>query len=118
MPSSIRVHQVAVRYPSHTRLRLDDLPVAPCCDRIATIREVASSHRNHTHLRPSFGQRAPSIGSWLQVLLRSIPPVVNDASASFGAKASARRPRCARSETKENTMRVLTITELMRLTRI
>jgi len=48
----------------------------------------------------------------------SAVPFVNDATASFDAKASFGRPRCARSETKEETMRVLAITELMRLIRI
>jgi hypothetical protein len=37
--------------------------------------------------------------------------------ASFGTGAFARRPRCARSKTKEKKMRAYTLTELMSLTR-
>jgi hypothetical protein len=45
-------------------------------------------------------------------------PVASDAAASSGARASARRPRLARSKDDGGNMRVLTIEELMRLTRI
>ena len=45
-------------------------------------------------------------------------PVAGDAPASSGAGASARRPRLARPKMMEETMRVLTLNELMRLTRI
>jgi hypothetical protein len=38
--------------------------------------------------------------------------------ASFGAGAFARRPRCARSKTKEKKMRAYTLNELMFLTRV
>jgi hypothetical protein len=37
--------------------------------------------------------------------------------ASFDTGAFARRPRCARSKTKEKKMRAYTLTELMHLTR-
>jgi hypothetical protein len=37
--------------------------------------------------------------------------------ASFGTGAFARRPRCARSKTKETKMRAYILTELMNLTR-
>jgi hypothetical protein len=72
--------------------------------------------------RSSFGQRAPSIGSMTaSASLKhssSAVAVASDAVASFGAKASLRRPRCARSKTKEETMQILTPYELKRLTRI
>jgi hypothetical protein len=37
--------------------------------------------------------------------------------ASFGTGAFARRPRCARSKTKEKKMRTYSLSELMSLTR-
>jgi hypothetical protein len=43
--------------------------------------------------------------------------VASDASASFVARPSVRRPRLARSKTTEETMKIYSITELMRLTR-
>jgi hypothetical protein len=43
--------------------------------------------------------------------------VAIDAAASSGANAGVRRPRLSRSKTKEETMQMLSITELMRLTR-
>jgi hypothetical protein len=46
------------------------------------------------------------------------PSRKRDAPASSGARASTRRPRLARPEKVEEAMRVLTINELMRLTRI
>jgi hypothetical protein len=45
-------------------------------------------------------------------------PVARDAAASSVALASSTRPRLARSITMEETMRVLTQIELMRMTRI
>jgi hypothetical protein len=45
-------------------------------------------------------------------------PVASDAPASSVAGASTRSPRLARSKTREATMEILTIIELMRLTRI
>ena len=47
----------------------------------------------------------------------SVVPVASDATASSGALASLRRPRSARSKLMEEKMRVLTINELMRMTR-
>jgi hypothetical protein len=44
-------------------------------------------------------------------------PVASDAPASSGAETSTRRPRLARPEMMEETMQVLTLIELMRLTR-
>jgi hypothetical protein len=45
-------------------------------------------------------------------------PVASDAATSSGARASTRRPRLARPQALEEAMRILTIGELMRLSRI
>jgi hypothetical protein len=45
-------------------------------------------------------------------------PVAGDAPAVSVALAFARRPRLARPETMEKTMRILTLNELMRLSKI
>jgi hypothetical protein len=69
--------------------------------------------------RPSRRHVAPFVGSWPQVLSHSSTgvSVASDAAASSGANADVRRPRLSRSKTKEETMQMLSITELMRLTR-
>jgi hypothetical protein len=60
---------------------------------------------------------ASAAGSADEALLHFIP-AASGAAASSVAQALARRPRLARSKTMEANMRVLTIIELMRLTRI
>src|SRR5215467_2610337 len=66
------------------------------------------------------GLLAPFVGSWPQVLKHSSTSLRSHAMQPPppALRASARRPRLARSKTMEATMRVLSIKELMRLTRI
>jgi hypothetical protein len=49
--------------------------------------------------------------------LLHVVSVASDAAASFGARPASRRPRLARPTTKEESMQMLSITDLMRLTR-
>ena len=78
-----------------------------------------SSSLAASHLVLLGGHVAPFVGSWPQVLSHSSTgvSVASDAAASSGANAGVRRPRLSRSKTKEETMQMLSITELMRLTR-
>jgi hypothetical protein len=75
-----------------------------------------SRHTNHVLLL-AISHRSSADGCKCCALLLSIP-VAGDASAFSVALAFAGRPRLARPETMEKTMRVLTLNELMRLSKI